>query len=654
MAEPFDTLAAEQITLLEGLIAGTIEPEAATGDLAQIFEALSLNSGVLEAVKATLGRVRGMFVVSAPPSDFLGVPGSTAIDLTNRIWYGPKDAVTGWPTGVAFIDQGPTGPTGPQGPQGETGPQGATGPQGPTGTDTATVALQIMEGFGDLPLTIAQAAAHTRRGIHLKFAEGYFRNGLEVESSIADLAGFTCVRSTGGYGPNADGSWTWFGVNVPRLTWGLMVEAAATNLLTYSNDMANAAWSKLRGTASKTAAGFDGAANGASILTATGTNATFRQDLVSSSALRTTSIIIKRRTGTGKVALSMGARATGTNLIANGGFASDTVWTKGTTGWAISGGVATFTRANGEAGYLSQLVGSLPTGKLYMIKFDVVAVSGGASVSPYVGNSPSLGVAATLGTYVAYGMADVSNLGLAIRGQGASGSISIDNVEAYEIAETELVLTSAWQHLRIPSATMDNPVIMLRLATSGDAVDVGNIQHELGGFATSPIITAGSTATRAADQLRIDGVDLGGAMTLLADFVVAGQATDVSLGNRFILDIGTANANRSYLYLDTATPRLRTSVLKDSATQADVFVAGSAGIGATVRAAARIKDDDFRMAGYAGALSAADVDGDTPAGMTRVTLGAALNNTTHLHGVIRELAIIPAGLNDAGLQGEAA
>lgn len=680
MAEPFDTLAAQLTDVIERLAAGSVGSFDASAEIAAIMSGLAPDQWAqLTQVIQVMGRVDGMLFVTGTPATTLGTVGSTAVDLVNGKFWPPKTEL-GWTTPpIDFV--GATGPAGtitsvtaegvapgaapevvlggtpaartmlfriPAGAQGVQGDEGPVGPQGP---DTASLSLEIMEGFGDLPLTISQAAAHTRRGIHLKFAEGYFRNGLEVETSITDLAGFTCVRSTGGYGPNLNGTWTWFGVNVPRLTnWGLTVEGSATNLLLHSSDFTNAVWTKLRGTASKTAAGADGTANSASILTATGADATFRQDLVASSALRTTSIIIRRRTGTGKVALSQGAPTTGTDLIVNGGFATDTNWSKGS-GWVISGGVATWTP--GDASYLSQL-GTIATGKLYRLTFTIVSSSGNANAQVYFGNAPAVFTSQVPGTYTVFGVATGTALGFAIRAFGTTGNISVDNVSCVEVVETELALTSDWQHLRIPSATMANPAIMLRLATSGDAVDVWNLQHEASAFATSPIITGGSTATRAADQLRIDGVDLGGAMTLLADLVVGGQATDVSAGARYIADVSNGPADRVSLWFDTSTPRLKASATKDSVVQADLTVAGSAALRATVKPAVRVKDDDFRMAGFAGALSVLDSSGVAPSGMTRVTLGGALNNTLHLNGLLRELAIIPAGLADAGLQSEAA
>jgi hypothetical protein len=56
-----------------------------------------------------------VLVTNGPPTGSLGNPGDLAIDAANKLLYGPKDAVTGWPTGID-LSQGPTGSTGPTAP----------------------------------------------------------------------------------------------------------------------------------------------------------------------------------------------------------------------------------------------------------------------------------------------------------------------------------------------------------------------------------------------------------------------------------------------------------------------------------------------------------------------------------------------------------
>jgi hypothetical protein len=86
------------------------------------------------------------------PTGGIGNPGDLFIDRANKLLYGPKDAVSGWPTGID-LSNGPTGAastvTGPTGaasnvtgPTGSVGATGSTGPAstvtGPTGATGAT------------------------------------------------------------------------------------------------------------------------------------------------------------------------------------------------------------------------------------------------------------------------------------------------------------------------------------------------------------------------------------------------------------------------------------------------------------------------------------------------------------------------------------
>lgn len=77
----------------------------------------------------------------------------------------------------------------------------------------------------------------------------------------------------------------------------------------------------------------------------------------------------------------------GLEKIANGAFASDTKWLKGT-GWTIAAGVAA--KAAGAVNTLSQLIAdmvSIPVvGESYQLSFDLVTITGGA-IMPQVGGA---------------------------------------------------------------------------------------------------------------------------------------------------------------------------------------------------------------------------------------------------------------------------
>lgn len=92
----------------------------------------------------------------------------------------------------------------------------------------------------------------------------------------------------------------------------------------------------------------------------------------------------------------VGGLGLGPDLVVNGGFGTDTVWTKGT-GWTIAAGVASFA-ATGSASNLSQDIG-LVAGKVYQITFTVTVSAGGIAV--YAGLAGGNQPAFATGTYTA-------------------------------------------------------------------------------------------------------------------------------------------------------------------------------------------------------------------------------------------------------------
>ncbi len=76
----------------------------------------------------------------------------------------------------------------------------------------------------------------------------------------------------------------------------------------------------------------------------------------------------------------------GSDLITNGGFASDTAWTKGT-GWTIGAGVAS--KAAGTQSDITQPVGTV--NKFFEITWDVPTITVAGSFSPIFGNGGWIG-----------------------------------------------------------------------------------------------------------------------------------------------------------------------------------------------------------------------------------------------------------------------
>lgn len=603
MAEPFDTLAAQLVAILEQLIAETITPEAAADDVAQIYETLSLNSGTLEAVKATLGRVRGMFVVSAAPSDFLGTPGSTAFDPTNRIWYGPKDAETGWPAGVAFVDQGPSGtitsvsattlspgasatvtPGGtPQARTFEFGiPQGATGdggdivdvtietlaagaeatvtrggtagartlhlgiPRGDTGVDTADAALAIMERSDVyMPMTISQAAAFARRGLEFDFVNGYFRNGTEVVEAFTGLTGMSFSRASTGLARNAAGVFSSFASGVPRVTdLGLLTEPVATQLL------ARAA-------------------------------PTIAQ-------------------------LSLAQNCADVSAPASPPIAS--------VAWMTMDNTASKTAIAYQS--LSHVPSTEHTCSIIVHAPDGIA--------PVPSTSSSSG-----------------DFSFVIAGQLAVTDIVVDRLGTsnYWRCQASYVVNAA------PSGSSG---IIRYSGQNTRTLNFGPRQIETGSIATSPIISTGATATRQADLAWLDGLSVVGPCILLADFRFAGGTSARNAGARIALELdGGSTDNRAHILNQSGA--VGGQVLVGGSPTAAPVVAGTVPVGQLVQTAMRVATNNVRFA-KDGGLSTLDTDAAIPSPFTRLGLGGRVNSTNNpLRGYLARAAILPIVGSDADL-----
>jgi hypothetical protein len=85
---------------------------------------------------------------------------------------------------------------------------------------------------------------------------------------------------------------------------GYLAEPSRVNNCLWGSDATNAAWTKSNVTAEKTATGLDNVANSASRLTAAANDATLLQLLTAATGTRTTSVWIKRVSGSGTVSLT--------------------------------------------------------------------------------------------------------------------------------------------------------------------------------------------------------------------------------------------------------------------------------------------------------------------------------------------------------------
>lgn len=117
-------------------------------------------------------------------------------------------------------------------------------------------------------------------------------------------------------------------INVPRIEFspttleclGLLIEEARTNVVLHNSDLTNAAWTATNVTTAKTQIGPDGAANSATLLTATAGNGTVLQAITLASSARFQSTYVRRVTGTGTIEMTMDNGSTWTAVTVTSGW----------------------------------------------------------------------------------------------------------------------------------------------------------------------------------------------------------------------------------------------------------------------------------------------------------------------------------------------
>ena len=111
MSEPFDGLGLSLADVIDRLSRDEITKAQAAAALAPILSATSDGEigALVEEVIGVLGRVTGIIPVEIPddqdrPSNLIGAPGSYAWERRRKVFWGPKDKVTGWPEGDVMTE----------------------------------------------------------------------------------------------------------------------------------------------------------------------------------------------------------------------------------------------------------------------------------------------------------------------------------------------------------------------------------------------------------------------------------------------------------------------------------------------------------------------------------------------------------------------
>ena len=205
----------------------------------------------------------------------------------------------------------------------------------------------------------------------------------------------------------------------------------------------------------------------------------------------------------------------GADLVTNGTFASDTVWTKGAN-WTIGSGVAT--KTGGAANNLTQTITST-AGLWYRITIDVTRTAGTLTVS--LGTSGTTRAISADGSYTFYILAGSSTQTLTLAGDSAFAG-TVDNVTARLVPGNHAYQTTSGSRpllARTPDGGRRN-LLTGTDAMATQSLTVLAVQHTLsfqgtGTVALSEALTSGLlVGTGAANIVSLTFTPTAGSLTL--------------------------------------------------------------------------------------------------------------------------------------------
>jgi hypothetical protein len=439
-------------------------------------------------------------------------------------------------------------------------------------------------------------------------------------------------------------------------TAGLLVEEARTNRVLNSSAFGSASWLRRASDIAQTATGPDGVVNSASTLTATANNANFAQRLAVASSACVTSLYVKRRTGTGQVFLSQ-SEPTGSTFAVNGDFSSATNWTP-TSGWVIDtvAGTATYTAESANRSLSNTTVAAVTTGTTYVLQYTVVANTlnaglfrvGGFSGASVVGTIINLDQ--TVGThrfaFVSEAAGAKNVIDFWATSAATSGSLTISNVSLFEVVETAVTVTAGWTRVALTSATILEPNVLIKLETSGDAIDVYGAQNEIGAFPTSYIPTEATAVTRNADVATMTG-------TNFSDWYNATEGTfavkfNTSSTSSNALEVRATSGNTDFIRLSRSNTTGYVRIFSGGSEQAGMLPSYGGSWSTSVTVVGAYKINSFASS-VGGVSISTDASGAVPVNVTNAFLGTSVNGG-YLNGHLQSLRFWPQRLTNAEVQ----
>ena len=181
---------------------------------------------------------------------------------------------------------------------------------------------------------------------------------------------------------------------------------------------------------------------------------------------------------------------------------------------------------------------------------------------------------------------------------------------------------------------------------------VTNVQVEQGAFATSRIITTGSTATRAADSAVMTGSNFSSwynqeAGTFVVELLRASPATGTASAILSVSDNSTVNF--SVFQSRNAAPIGEVFMVSaSSVSQASLTMGTLIANGASFKMAGAYKANDF-AASLNGATAVTDSSGSVPL-VDRMYIGGSVTDSSKLNGAISSITYYPKRLTNAQIQ----
>lgn len=217
-----------------------------------------------------------------------------------------------------------------------------------------------------------------------------------------------------------------------------------------------------------------------------------------------------------------------------------------------------------------------------------------------------------------------------------------------------VTLTAAWQRVQTTGASTLNSGSSRQLSSfglvNGDGASTGTVNvlcwqadGQQGSFITSPVPTTTASVTRAADVVKMTGLNFPPPFSLFAKVTPVGQAQTID-----ILNTQTSLVNSVGIYTPSA---FNAWVRESSSTTANVGVGSGLAANTVARIAARYAINDVNVAGNG---SAGTPDASvTPPTMTQLNFGPSpvAFAGTYLNGYYSRVALFRSGLTDAALAG---